>query len=77
MDSAVVADIPHQHRFDRYVELGFTEYQAELLAQARTVEWAKDNKGVSRKWTQPLNWQRVAKALDQGCSHELAVEVFS
>lgn len=67
----------HQNRVDRYLELGFTNYQAELLANARQVEWAKDSKGVSKRWANPLNWHRVAKTLQDGCSHELAVQIFS
>lgn len=69
--------IPHQYRLERYIELGFDEYQAELLANAHTVEWAKDAKGNPKKWYPVLYWGRVANALEAGCSHELAVEIFT
>jgi hypothetical protein len=58
-------DYLHEHRVERFLELGFSEVNAELLALA------KDAKGFSRYWGD------VAKALDAGVSHEQAIAVFT
>jgi hypothetical protein len=63
----------YEWRVERYAELGFTEAAAHLLAAAKHHE--HDSK--RREWTRPLNWQRVAAALDNGCTHTLAVAIFS
>jgi hypothetical protein len=29
------------------------------------------------EWQIPLSWQKVQKALDGGCTHEMAIEIFT
>jgi hypothetical protein len=60
-----VRDYLHEHRVERFLELGFSEINAELLALA------KDAKGF------PRYWGDVAKALDAGLSREQAITVFT
>src|SRR5262245_59501498 len=61
---ADVVSIPHVWRVERYLELGFSEVDAQLLASA--TEQEQDSRG--RTWTRALNWHRVAAAIDAGCS---------
>jgi hypothetical protein len=67
------ADPQHEHRVERYLHLGFSEVDAELLAVATETE--RDSTG--RAWTRPLNWQRVARTLEAGCTHSAAVAIFT
>ena len=60
-------------RVERYLELGFTEADAHLLASSE--EHERDSHG--RRWTRPLNWHRVDAALAAGCSRELALQLFA
>ena len=59
-------------RVERYLELGFTEADAHLLASA--TEHELDSQG--RSWTRPLNWHKVAETIEAGCSRALAVSIF-
>jgi hypothetical protein len=61
------------HRVERYLTLRFTETDARLLAASR--EHERDSQG--RTWTRPLNWLRVAGSLQQGCSHGLALSIYT
>jgi hypothetical protein len=60
------------HRHDRYMDLGFSERDADVLAGVKWPE--QDSQG--RTWVRPLHWMKVAKALESGCSHELALRIF-
>lgn len=62
--AAPVTDEAHEWRVARYVELGFDEPNARLLATARDGLW-------------PLNWQRVQRALAAGCTHAEALAIFA
>jgi hypothetical protein len=64
---------PYAWRVERYAELGFTETDAHLLASSTAQE--KDSRG--RIWTLPLNWHKVAAAIEAGCSHDLARVIFA
>ena len=77
MAATTEQSVDHCYRLAMYIELGFTDIQSELLASAVTHEWAKDKHGREHLWQHPLNWARVAEALSNGCSHELAVEIFA
>lgn len=61
------------HRLESYLRMGFDEVQAALLANSR--ENDRDSKG--KVWTRPLWVGRVRQALDRGCSHELAVAIYT
>jgi hypothetical protein len=52
-------------RIERYEDLRFTLREAETLADA------KGDDGTA------LDWHRVKKMIDQGCSHRLAVRIFA
>ena len=61
----------HEHRVERYLDLGFSEAQAQLLATTRVQE--KDSKG--RTCFLFLYHGRVAELLQRGCSHDLVVSI--
>jgi hypothetical protein len=67
----------HQNRVDRYLELGFSHLQAELLANARTVELARDSKGNAKQWQPYLYHGQVKTLLAQGATHAQCVAIFS
>lgn len=75
MDSAVV-DIPRDHRVSEFLSIGFSETQAEALADARTIETARDSKGVRREWYPPLYHGKVRQMLDQGATYEQICRIF-
>jgi hypothetical protein len=54
-----------QYRIDRYEEIGFTLKESESLADAT------GHKGF------PLNWHSVKKSVDGGCSHRLALKIYT
>lgn len=62
----------HANRVERYLALGFSEVDAQLLALATWVH--RDT--IGRKWERAVNHLDVRKALERGCTHELAVEIF-
>jgi uncharacterized Zn finger protein (UPF0148 family) len=63
----------HADRVARYLEMKFSEVDAQVLALAK---WAEsDSKG--RKWVRPLDPLRVARALELGCTHAQAVDIFT
>jgi hypothetical protein len=63
-------------RVERYLELGFSTVDAEMLADVRDVAIVPDRKGTPRRWSYPLHWGRVAKVLEAGATHAQAVAVF-
>lgn len=72
---AVVRAAPkpeHANRVDRYLALGFSEVDAQVLALATRVH--VDSTG--REWVRHVNHLDVARALASGCSHALALEIF-
>jgi hypothetical protein len=54
----------YSHRFERYLEMGFSEASAAQLAS------------VENDIGFPLWHGHVAKALAQGCTHEMALEIY-
>lgn len=52
-------------RIEQYEEMRFTSKEAESLADA------KGDKGF------PLDYKKVRKALADGCSHKMAVRIFT
>lgn len=71
--SAAPPSPAHAHRVERYLSLGFTEVDAQVLAVALEVE--RDSTG--RMWKRPLNWLTVQRALQHGCDHRLAVTLYA
>ena len=67
------ADTPRAWRVERYLELGFTDPHAELLADTRDSVRIPDRKGVERTWSFPLYWGNVAKMLEAGWTHDQVV----
>jgi hypothetical protein len=63
----------HLNRVERYLALGFSEVDAQVMALATRVH--VDSTG--RKLVRAVNHLDVARALASGCSHALAVEIFS
>lgn len=55
----------HQHRVERFLHLGFTETDAELMALA------KDDFGFA------VYWVDVGAMLDAGCTHAQAVGIYA
>jgi hypothetical protein len=60
-------------RVERYVELGFAQADAHVLASSQEQE--ADSQG--RTWTRSLTWHTVEAALAAGCSHQLALAIFA
>lgn len=71
------SDNPHHWRVDRYLELGFTQVDAERLACVRDSVRLVDRHGEGKTWTFPLHWGKVAKWLELGASHELLVDLYA
>lgn len=63
----------HVNRLERYLEMEFSYEDATKLADAKRAH--RDSKG--KLWQPPLNHLDVAAALAAGCTHALAMEVFS
>ena len=75
---AVRPNTPHNHRVERYLELGFTEAESELLACAKTVDFTTNPKtGLVTRWPSPLHHLKVARALAAGLSHASAVSLYA
>ena len=64
-------------RVERYLELGFTETDANLLATVRVSARLLDRHKVERVWTFPLHWATVGQALLAGCTHEQARRIYA
>jgi rubredoxin len=65
MEAARTKDYLHEHRVERFMALGFSEPNAELLAAAR------DALGF------PLYHGDIGTALRAGCTHEAAVAIYA
>jgi hypothetical protein len=71
--NAVVEDDLFEHRLGMYEALGFTAEQANALAAA----YEREHDAQGRTWLRRLYHGRVADALADGCTHELAVAIFA
>lgn len=76
-------DAAREWRAAQYEEMGFARSEANALAKAlqKEVTGGKlDERGneISPKleWTIPLSWKKVKAALDAGCDHATALEIF-
>lgn len=58
-------DKMHAFKVEQYLDMRFTQKEAEALARAT------QQNGFS------LDYKRVRKVLAEGCSHKLAVQIFS
>ncbi len=66
----------HDWRVHQYMEMGFSEGEANLLATATSVSYTeKDKKRV--RWETPLHHAKVKKALDQGCTRQQAMDIYT
>lgn len=65
-------------RIDCFTELGFEHTDAVALASSTEVAktGGKDENSKVLTWNPPLHHMKVKKALDAGCTHELAVKLF-
>ena len=65
-------------RRERYEEMGFGESEAIALANSTQASYTggKDKNSRKIEWNLPLDWQKVKKALDAGCSKAQALEIF-
>lgn len=65
-------------RRERYEEMGFNEPEAIALASSTVTETTggKDKNSKKLTWQTPLHWGKVKKALDGGCTHGQALEIF-
>jgi hypothetical protein len=65
-------------RCERYEELGFNAAQAVSLANSKVTSTTggKDKSTKKVTWQTPLHWNKVKEALDKGCSHDLAIQIF-
>lgn len=71
-------DAAREWRKARYEELGFDAAEATALSIATQAEYT--GKGTDedpkKEWHQPLSWQKVDKALKNGCTREMALRIF-
>ncbi len=69
----------YKWRVAQYEELGFSESESVALAKSTQAEYtgAGTEKSPKKEWHQPLDWKKVKRALDGGCSKELALQIFS
>jgi hypothetical protein len=65
-------------RKERFKELGFSENEAAVLADSKQVSYTggRDKNSKKLTWSAPLHWGRVKKALDNGCTHTQALQIF-
>lgn len=61
-----------EHRVCSFETLGFSKEDSKKLANARYISYVGD-----KGYDFPLSWHKVKKALDSGCSHELALKIFT
>ena len=73
------AQVSFEWRKERFMELGFSEGEAEALASAKTISYTGGKNKNERKltWETPLHWAEVKKILDNGCTHGQALQIFS
>lgn len=71
-------DAAREWRKARYEELGFNADEAGALAIATQAEYTGKGteKDPRKEWRQPLSWQKVDKALKNGCTREMALQIF-
>lgn len=60
------------HRVCTFESLGFSKEDSTALAAAKHTDRIGD-----KYYDFPLSWHKVKKALDAGCSHELALKIFT
>lgn len=60
------------HRVYSFEALGFSKEESGQLAAAKFVDRIGD-----KTYSFPLSWHKVKKALDAGCSKELALKIFT
>lgn len=61
-----IGNDPENYRFERYLKMGFDQFDAQVLSLA-----------VYGQPAFPLYWGLVKQALDSGVTHAVAFEVFS
>ena len=59
------------HRLYSFEALGFSKEEAEQLSAARYTTYIGE-----KGYDFPLSWHKVKKALDAGCSKEIALQIF-
>ena len=59
------------HRVYSFEALGFSKEEAKQLSEAKFIDRIGD-----KTYSFPLSWHKVKKALDAGCSKELALKIF-
>lgn len=71
-------DAALEWRRAQYEEMGFSAQEALVLARSTQVEWtgAGTEKDPKKQWNPPLDWKKVKKALDAGCTPAQALEIF-
>jgi hypothetical protein len=67
----------HRWRVERYLELGFTEIDSQLLALAKAETEVPTRGGRTATYSAPLNWQDVKATLDKGATHAQAVAIYT
>lgn len=60
------------HRVYSFEALGFSKEESKQLADAKSIDKIGD-----KSYSFPLSWHKVKKALDAGCSKELALKIFT
>jgi len=60
------------HRVYSFEALGFSKEESAQLAAAKFIDRIGD-----KTYSFPLSWHKVKKALDAGCSKELALKIFT
>lgn len=75
---ALHPDAALEWRRSQYEEMGFEAHEAMSLAKSTQVEWtgAGTEKDPKKQWNPPLDWKKVKKALDAGCTPAQALEIF-
>jgi hypothetical protein len=71
-------DVAFGWRCERYEEMGFETKEAKALANSHVIETTggKDKNSKKVEWRTPLPWAKVKTALDAGCTHAQALEIF-
>ena len=71
-------DVTFAWRKERYLEMDFSEQEAEALANSTTTSVTGGKSKNERKltWETPLHWAKVQRAIDNGCSHSQALDIF-
>lgn len=71
-------DETFEWRRARYEEMGFGGSESIALAKSQQTAYTggKDQNTRKVEWKVPLSWMKVQKALESGCTHKLALEIF-